>query len=232
MKYLVQGLIFLFITGCQPPHSSYNHVLVLTDITDTTITQQIDIESSANFLFRELLELSIDEVSNNGFSIGFSALSDRYENPMLASVELPLGNSMFTQITKERLENQKQAYKQIQSALELVKTVENQQKKSSNLYQPIVDAIKELDGKQGSKKSLIIFSDLMHHSHTGGSLYKDTTAFLDMVSKTSYEIPTNLEIIVVFTPKTVQQDKLHKEVIQPLWKKALKGTNIRFTTQL
>lgn len=233
MKYTYWGIIVfmaLEFTSCQPVPATTN-ALFLIDITDTTITQQIDIEKTTKYLF-EILQFNPSEIYNNGFSIDFSTLSDRYTNPIIASISLPVGGSIITQITKDRIEQQQELYPQIHQVLDQIKKSPNQQTKTSNLYTPIVNGIKEITKLGGEKQYLIIFSDLMHHSHTGGSLYSDTTAFLELVKKTNYKVPATLEIIVVFRPKTVAKDKHHTEIIQPLWKKALDGANIKFLSQL
>lgn len=229
---IIPFIVFCCLTACQSETPRYTKVVVLVDITDSTLTKQIDVNKAAHFLLEQSQINTIEEASSNGLSIEFSTLSDRYENPLSETFDLPIGGSMLTQITKERIEQQIDIQKKISTTLKQLKNAPEQQKESSNLYSPITDAIKRLNEGDSHKRILLIFSDLMHHSHVGGSLYDDPEAFVEMIRDKAFSPSKEVDVVVVFRPQTLAEDKRYREVIQPLWKEALKGAHLKFIPQI
>jgi hypothetical protein len=232
LLHIMSLFVICLLTACESETARYTEVVVLVDITDSTLTKQLDVSKTAHFLLEQAGINTTGEASNNGLSIAFSTLSDKYQNPLFGTFHLPTGGSMLTQITKDRIEQQIDIHQKISTTLKQLKNAPEKQKANSNLYSPIIDAIKHLNEGDSDKRILLIFSDLMHHSHIGGSLYDDQEAFVEMIQDKAFSASKDIDVVVIFQPQNLTEDKRYREVIQPLWQEALKGTNLKFIPQI
>jgi len=202
-------LLGLMVSACTSIEPKGRLVSVLEDCTETDFIAQVE---SDNIIPKFGLENDPWQSSVFRYGTITSLTRNRIEEVSLPNQNNLLGNEL------ERRQLVKQFKQSVQQILEEPRDYSNNQ--YSSIWKPIVRELEVLQSHTDKTSTLYVFSDLFENSHNWFSVYqyKDLKVLRDtpekvvmlFLNEASSVIRHNLniEVIVVFQPKNIQEDDL------------------------
>ena len=208
-------------------------------LADETEKQEFQPEKIANFIMQESLA-DTQSMYQGNISVSISSLNEKFTNKV-TTVELSDGGNILTDITHDRLDEQKDFQIRLTNSLEGAFHFSDK-RPFSKLYLPICESLNELANRTEGKKFALVFSDGLENTrqysfyrfrHKPRTLLDNAEEIVEALEKQcTLESLTGMEIIFVHQPN-VKTDDLFQSA-KEFWTAYFSqyGCNVRFMANL